>query len=216
MTTKADTTYKNIETMQTYGIDIINRELYLTGEDIQADNNVEPGVEHLMSTKFIKNIRFLASQNNNSILIHMKTCGGDYIEGMAIYDAILNCPCYVAILSYSHARSMSSIILQAADRRVLMPNSYMMIHYGTVSYYGLSQEVKTQYEWDRQYNENMLDIYVARMIQKGTFKGNNDIGIKNYLRGKIKDTTDVFFTPEESVELGLADEIFNGIWEKLK
>ena len=47
-------------------------------------------MEYLMSSKFIKNLNILMRTNEDPILIHMKTCGGDWIEGMAIYEALLN------------------------------------------------------------------------------------------------------------------------------
>ncbi len=218
MTPKIQLPYKNIETIQDYDIDIANREIYLTGENTINPElpGIEPGVEYLMANKLIKNVRYLSSINKKPILIHMKTCGGDFIEGMAIYDAILACPCRITILSYTHARSMSSIILQAANRRVLMPDSYVMIHYGTAGYYGLSQEVETNFEWNKKNNDVMLDIYINKMRSKGTFKGETTNKIKNFLKKKIKDKIDVFFTPSEAIDLGLADEIFNGNWSKLK
>ena len=46
---------------------------------------------------------------------------------MAIFDAIKICRSHVTILVYGQAESMSSIILQAADKRIMMPNSTLYV-----------------------------------------------------------------------------------------
>jgi len=127
-----------IESLHDYSLDPKNREIYLVGEQEAKipDDDQEPGVEFLMANRFIKNLRFLSLANENPILVHSKTCGGYWEEGMAIYDAIKACPCYVTILNYTHARSMSSIIFQAADNRVMMPNSYFLFHLGSTEFGG--------------------------------------------------------------------------------
>ena len=49
---------------------------------------------------------------------------------MAIYDAIQACKSYVTI-GYGQAESMSGIILQAADNRLMSPHSHFMAHFGS-------------------------------------------------------------------------------------
>ena len=46
----------------------------------------------------------------------MHSVGGNWNDGMAIFDAIELCQSYVTIIVYGQAESMSSIILQAADK----------------------------------------------------------------------------------------------------
>ena len=66
-----------VETMHAYGADLKHRELYLTSDaEAYVESDEEPGVEHVMATKFIKNLRFLSASCNDPILVHMKTCGG--------------------------------------------------------------------------------------------------------------------------------------------
>ena len=84
-----------------------------------------------MATTFIKNIRLLDQIKNEPIIIHMDSLGGNWGDGMAIYDAIKISRSHVTILVYGQAESMSSIILQAANKRITMPNAYFMCHYGS-------------------------------------------------------------------------------------
>jgi ATP-dependent protease ClpP protease subunit len=149
----------------------------------------------------------------------MKTCGGDWAEGMAIHNMIQACPNPVTILNYTHARSMSSIIFQAANKRVMMPDSIFMLHDGTYGIEGTVKTVKSAIEFDMKSEVRMLDIYVASMKNKGKFKNKSENWIRKFLRSEMDKREDVFLTAEEAVEWGLADEIFGKTipydWNKL-
>lgn len=214
-----DSGFRHIESVHCYSLDVRDREIYISGEsESTTEHGVEPGVEFLMAEKLIKNIRVLANYNpKESILIHMKTCGGDWTEGMAIYDAIRLCPCPITILSYTHARSMSSIILQAADYRVLMPSSYFMYHWGTYSDGGHLPAVKNRLAWATKYDDPlMIHAYADRMRKTGKFKGKTLATVQEYLEEQMNKHEDVFLTPIEAIKLGLADAIFDGNWKALK
>ena len=149
------------------------------------------------------------------IVIHMKTCGGLWEEGMAIYDAIKSCPSKVTILNYTHARSMSSIIFQAADKRVMMPNSHFMFHDGTYSIDGTVKQVRSSVEFDKLNTMTMLNIYAQKMNEKGEFAGKGVVKIKKWLRDQMDKKEDVFLNAEQTVDLGFADEVFNYDWTSL-
>ena len=153
------TTQSAVHDRHHFGIDIKANEIDLMGEpDYIGVQDGEPGVEYAMANKFIKNLNIMIRSTDAPILIHMKTNGGFWEEGMAIYDAIKACPNEVCILNYTHARSMSSIILQAADRRVMMPHSTFMYHMGTMGYEGTVKQFLTEVEQLKIANEQMLDI----------------------------------------------------------
>lgn len=204
-----------------YDIDLQSNHIYLFGaESYQAgtgnDAGSEPGVEYIMSNRFIRNLNLCMRVNpNKPILIHMKTCGGDWTEGMAIYDAIKSCPFPVTILSYTHARSMSSLIFQAANKRVMMPHSYFMLHEGTLAYEGNSRTVLSEVEQDRLAGEVMLDLYVENMKRDGKFKKRSAKWVRNWLQDAMNRRDDVFLNPKQTVELGLADEVFSYNWSSL-
>lgn len=205
--------------MHEYDIDPISNHIYLMGVDRGYEvvpGIEEPGIEYVISKRFIKNINMCMRTNpNKPIVIHMKTCGGLWEEGMAIYDVIKACPSQITILNYTHARSMSSLIFQAADKRVMMPNSYFMFHDGTYGIEGTYKQAKSTLDFDKRTENIMLSIYAERMSEKGKFKGESISKIKKWLRYQMDKKEDVFLTAEETVELGLADEIFNYDWTTL-
>jgi ATP-dependent protease ClpP protease subunit len=131
----------------------------------------ETGVDHLMAEFFIKGMHALEVKNKKPITILMNNPGGDWYHGMAIYDAIKCSQCHCTIRVYGHAMSMGSIILQAADRRIMMPNSRFMIHYG---YDGKLGHAKIVYKWadeGKRVNWEMENIYLDRMLEYETASG---------------------------------------------
>jgi len=188
------------------------REMWIHGTEAYGTEleGEEPGVEYTMSTKVIKNLHLFKHQSKTrTVIIHMQTCGGDWTEGMAIYDTIRAMPYPVTIISYTHARSMSSIILQAADRRVLMPNSYFLIHWGEAGTGGYSPASYSQALWNKKIDEDMLNLYVEIAYEYGAkFKGKSKKFVKETIENRMNKEGDVFFTPEEAVEWGFADEVF--------
>lgn len=204
---------------QEYDIDLVSNHIYLMGVDRGYDavgGLNEPGIEFVIASRFIKNLNLCMRANpEKPIVIHMKTCGGDVNEGMAIYDMIKSCPSKVTILNYTHARSMSSIILQAADKRVMMPHSHFMFHEGTYYIEGENKTVYSNLDFDRKNTDMMLGIYADRMIEKGKFEGKPITQVKKYLRDQMNLKGDVFLTAEETLKMGLADEIFNCDWTSL-
>ena len=201
-----------------WNVDRIQRELWITGEELGFDLETlcEPGVEYLMAARLAKNLRILSTESKDPILIHMKTCGGLIEEGLAIFDAIQACPCHVTILSYTHSRSMSSYILQAACNRVLMPHSYFLIHRGTFAIQDRMLPAKSAFKFNEVQARQCMDIYINQMKQKGKFKRWSRKKISDMLNAEMDKATDVYLEPAEAIAWGLADKIFDGDWKKLK
>jgi ATP-dependent Clp protease protease subunit len=202
---------ENIHYVHNHDIDFLNNELYLMGVADYAygagvDESGEPGVEHLMAGRFIKNLNLLSNQNDDPITVHMKTCGGDWTEGMAIYDAIKNCKNHVTIISYSHARSMSSLIFLAADHRIMTPHSTYMFHGGEIWTGGTQTQFKTAYEENEKSMKQMLDIYVNHLKERG-MKSSTKADIRKWIKDQMKEKEDVYFDAKEALKLGFTDEI---------
>ena len=207
----------HISKIHDYQLDIQNNNIYLFPWKELAGftefPGTEPGVEFTMSSKFILNARLCMQSNPNSpLMVHMKTCGGDWNEGMAIFDMLINYPCDTTILNYTHARSMSSIIFQAATKRVMMPHSYFMFHDGTYSDSGTLKTVLSGLAFYDKTGPVMLNLYTERMKQRGKFSSWSRERIKDFLVDEMNKKEDVYLTAKEAVEWGLADSIFDGNW----
>ena len=202
MTLNVDT----ISDVHTYGLDTKSREIYLHG--YVANCEEDPGVDYRMASNFIKNIRILDSINNDPIFIHMHSIGGEWNDGMAMYDAISLAKSYVAIIVYGQAESMSSVLLQSADSRVMMPNAYFMSHFGSSMYSGNFLDAQNAAKYDMIVLDTMLDIYTESCMDGKFIKEHYDTldetKLKSFLTRKLKDG-DWYLNAHESVYYGLAD-----------
>lgn len=204
-----------------YDVDLKSNHIYLFGSEVYNIGNgggddYEPGIEYIIANRFIRNMNLCMRVNpDRPIVIHMKTNGGYWEEGMAIYDMIKSCPMPVTILSYTHARSMSSLIFQAANKRVMMPHSTFMFHDGTLGIEGTVKQVQTAVEFGKIQDAQMMKIYVDSMKGSGKFKHRSRKFIQAWLRKQMDQKEDVFLTAPEAVAYGFADQIFDYNWAKL-
>jgi ATP-dependent protease ClpP protease subunit len=203
-----------------YDLDLKSNHIYLMNREISlygAGSVEEPGVDHLLASRFIRNINLCMRVNpKKPIVIHKNICGGFWEQGMAVYDAIKSCPTPVTILNYTHSRSMSSIIMQAANKRVMMPNSHFMYHEGSLDISGTNKGVKSYIKFSKTFDSVSLEIYSKIMKESSAkWKDKPLVKIKRYLQDKMDKEEDVFLNAHQTVEEGLADEVFNYDWSGL-
>jgi ATP-dependent protease ClpP protease subunit len=211
----------NIFDIHNHDLDYKTNTIFLYGREEYAQGNDEPlnepGVDYMLANRFLRNLHILShKEGNEPILIRMKTCGGWWEEGMAIHNAIWMCPKQVIILNETHARSMSSLIFQAADKRVMMPDSCFMFHDGTIGGEGTIKQMRAHFQQSELADVRMQGIYVAAMKKKGKFSKWSEKRILEMLRSEMDKKEDVFISAKETVQWGLADEIFDADWKKLR
>ncbi|MDB4490275.1 ATP-dependent Clp protease proteolytic subunit [bacterium] len=206
MSNKLDKSYRTSE-IHDYGIDIEQRVLFLQNKEDSGENS---GVDHRMAQQFLRNIKILESHSEEPIVIYMQSIGGCWYSGMGIYDAIKNSTCKTVLVAYNQIESMSSIILQAADKRVVMPNCWFMCHYGSSF---ISGDYLSSQNWakvDKVNCDTMVEIYAAKCIKGQYFKDREYSlsQVKSYLKRKMKDG-DWYLNPSEAVSYGFADNVFS-------
>jgi len=190
-----------IEEIHYYGIDIENRDIFVRPSDNTED------IDFNVASLFIRNLRILNNFGKDDILIHMMTCGGSWEYGMAMYDALKMSEAPTTVLSYAHARSMSSLIPQAATYRVLTQNCLFMIHEGFISTQGTNKQVTTEIEWNNKSTQEMLNIYAEKCCGGQYFKNWNIDKIKKFLKDKMDKKEDWYMTAREAVRYGFADAV---------
>lgn len=70
----------------------------------------------------------LANQFVESLVIHINSPGGDAYSGLAIYDFLKNAQVPVTTIVEGMAASAASFIFLAGEKRLMTPNSTVMIH----------------------------------------------------------------------------------------
>jgi ATP-dependent Clp protease protease subunit len=132
------------------------------------------------------------------ITIFLNSDGGDLSVAWAIYDFIKSQEAQINIVVLGSACSAATIILQAADVRMITPHSYIMIHKGS---YDISADVtEDEYAvWMQNanfYQKKMYEIYADRMNQPVS-------KIKKLL------TKDNIYVGANAITEGLVDEIWD-------
>ncbi len=187
----------DIDRLHEHGIYSPSRTIYIGSEYV--DNEGETGTDAKMAERAVKNLLILDNASDAPITIIMNNLGGDVFHGMAIYDAIKKCRSHVTVKATGYVMSMGSLILQAADSRVLTPHAVMMIHHG---YDNQSNHVKTIRNWvefGKKYDKILNQIYLGKIREKHP-------EFKEARLDKMLDF-DTLLLAREAVDLGLADSI---------
>lgn len=203
---RPNTTTDEIQIIHSYGLDVKNREIYL--HSYLGDED-EGGVDYRSAIVFEKNIRYLNLISNDPIFIHMHLPGGDWEDCLAIYDTIKHSRSKTVILAYSKVQSASSIIFQAADTRILMPNVNILIHYGSISIDDEHKAAISSLQWSEKESSKMIDIFVEKWISSPMSKEKNwkRPFVRKHIQSQLANKTDWILTAEESVYYGFADGI---------
>ena len=196
----------DIEYLHNNNIDPKNREIYLHSAIYGDDDN---GVDFRSATSLHKNLRYLNQISYEPIIIHMHIPGGEWCDCMSMYDTIRLSPSPIAIVVYSRAESSGSIILQAADLRIMMPSSYTLIHYGSSFVDGDHKVAVSNLEWSQKEAAKMVDIFAERMMDSPLVKEKKwrKVNAKKHILSQLDNKADWILYPDQCVEYGFADGI---------
>lgn len=188
-----------------YGLNPDTREIWL----YPGWCSPEGAIDHLTAAQFITNLRILESLGQGSVLIHSCTDGGLWNYGIAIYDAIVSTMVDTTLLAHANARSMSSIIPQAARTRVIMPNADFLIHYGSEGFDGNCQSFISEAKWAEVLTERMLTIYADRCVRGPWFRKKrwSRERIREWIRRQIDQKQEVYMDARQAVDYGFFDAV---------
>jgi ATP-dependent protease ClpP protease subunit len=198
----------DIAYLHDHNIDISNREIYL--HSYLGESDEEGGVDYRSSVKFEKNLRYLNLLSLEPILVHMHLPGGDWQDCLGMYDAIKMSKAKVIILAYAKAESSSSVLLQAADLRILMPNTNVMIHYGSFSVDAEhSKAAAAGIQWNERECDKMIDVFTDRCMNSSICKEKNwkRMMAKKHIVSQLANKCDWILTSEEALYYGFADGV---------
>lgn len=195
-----------ISEIHDYQINLASREIYLHSH---LDAEDDPGVEYKMAVTFVKNLHMLDAQGQGNVLVHMHTDGGVWSDGMAIFNSVRFARSPVTMLAYAQASSMGGVVLQAADKRVLMPDCELMVHHGSITVDENTVAAKSAIDQNERFCKRMLQVFGERAVHAPYFKERKYTlrRTMNFIDSKIRQLGDWFLTAEEAVYYGFADGI---------
>jgi ATP-dependent protease ClpP protease subunit len=190
-----------------YNIDIENREIYLHSY-FSAEND-ESGVDYRSAIIFEKNLRYLNLISLEPILIHMHLPGGDWQDCLGIYDAIKASKSKTIVVASAKVESSSTVLLQAADLRILTPNTNFLVHYGSISVDNEHKAALSMIQWSEKESEKMIDIFTEKCMNSIISKEKNwkKMMARKHIVNQLATKRDWILTAEEAVRYGFADGI---------
>lgn len=173
-----------------------DRDIFLDTKTITAIGDIDEDMFDMLA----KNLHALDTKMGE-ITIKLMSDGGYVSVARGIYDLIAGCKNYVRIICYGEVASSATLILQAADKRIMTPNSKLMVHVGRNGGSGSDHprnddRLKEQNDIDEKWLE---DIYLRRIKEKKP----------RFTRNKLKKMLeyDTYLNPKQALELGLIDSI---------
>ena len=139
-------------------------------------------------------IRDLAAIEADSINVRVNSPGGSVFGGVAIYNALRTHPAQITTLVDSLAASVASVIAQAGDVRKMVQHSQMMIHEAQGIAIGAGSEIRDYADLLDKQSDLIASIYADR--------AGKSAGVFRALMN-----AETWFTAEEAVAEGLADEV---------
>lgn len=128
------------------------------------------------------------------IHLHIQSDGGDLLAGMALADAVTNCPVPVYTYIEGNVASAATLISLSGKKRFIGKNSYIMIHQISSAFWGKYEELK-----DLIKNNDQLMAHIKSFYEVKTKMPAEQIAevLKH----------DLWFNAESALTLGLVDAI---------
>jgi len=136
-----------------------------------------------------------AIPDTDTIELHINSYGGSVKEGVAIYNQLKrkNCKEIIAYVD-GFAYSIASVILQAADRRIMGLGTSLLIHNMWISTTGNAEDLRKAADDLDILMESNRQIY----LERATITEDELIEIM------AKET---YLTPDQAISMGFADEV---------
>lgn len=138
----------------------------------------------------------LRNIGKKDVVVSINSPGGDYFEGLAIYNLLREHPAKVTVKIVGIAASAASVIAMAADEVQIARAGFIMIHNTWVVAVGDRHALRDVADWLEPFDVTATDIYAAR-----TGLDENEIG-------RMLDR-ETWIGGAEAVEKGFADSLLS-------
>lgn len=137
----------------------------------------------------------LRSIGDKDVVVNLNSPGGDFFEGVAIYNLLRGHSAKVTVNVMGIAASAASVIAMAGDEINMGEGAHLMIHNAWVVAAGNRHDMTEAAAYLEPFDNAMRDLYAARtgikpaeieaMMDKETYIGANDAVAKGFATGKL-------------------------------
>lgn len=149
-------------------------------------------------------IRWIAYENTLStdvpLTLFINSTGGSLTDAFALIDIIHNSHRKVRTFGIGSVMSAAFLIFTSGMKgeRYIGKNTSIMCHQYTGEIYGKHHDLKAQYKETESLNKRMVDV-----LKKATYLDEKTI------KSKLLPPSDVWLSPEEVIDLGIADRLIS-------
>jgi len=185
----------NVQVLTSGGITLVPMETRLMGD---RKIFIEGEINAAVACEFVKKVMLLNREDEFSpIDVLINTTGGEINSGMLMYDVIQNSKAPIRTFCIGRAYSMGAVLFAGGNHgRYMLPHSELMLHEPLINgrLGGSSSSIKS-------ISDSLMDI---RRMMNGVLAKHT-----GRTEEEIERATgyDHYFSPEESLEFGLCDEI---------
>lgn len=134
--------------------------------------------------------------HEQDVTVVINSPGGDYFEGLAIYNLFREHKGKVTAKIIGVAASAASVIAMAADEIQISMAAFFMVHNASVLVYGNRNDMRSVADWLEPFDQAAVDIYEART-------GASVDDLKGWL------DEEKWIGGKEAVGLGFADDLLD-------
>lgn len=126
----------------------------------------------------------LRAIGDRDVTVLINSPGGDFFEGLAIYNLLRDHPAKVTVKVMGLAASAASVIMMAGDDIQIARAGFVMIHNTWVVAMGDRNDLRDVADWLAPFDSSAVDIYAARtglaaddlakMLDRETWIGGSD------------------------------------------
>ena len=154
-------------------------------------------LDDVVANLIVAQLLWLESENpDKDIHLYINSPGGSVTAGLSVYDTMQFVRCDIATMCVGQAASMGAFLLAAGaeGKRVLLPNSRMMLHQPSGGSQGVAADIEIQ----------AREIVLIRTRLNEILAEHTSQAIE-----KIAEDTDrdYWMNPEEALEYGLVDTV---------
>ena len=136
----------------------------------------------------------LAEHDGRDVTIHLDSEGGIVTDGLACYNAMMEYQGNVTIVVDTLAASIASVMAMAADTLIVKSTAQIMVHRAWCVAAGNALEYRDLADVLEKMDYSIAQTYAERTGESA----------ETWMTRMNKDT---YFSAEEAVEMGLADEV---------
>ncbi|MFR9669341.1 MAG: Clp protease ClpP [Rikenellaceae bacterium] len=170
--------------------------------------------------KFKAKLSQIEALDSKSIVVNIRSTGGDVNDAMLIYDALVSLDASITTRCYGYTASAATVIAQAATQgqREISANALYLIHRSTCVAEGNAEDLAQRILLLEKSDERLAELCARR--------SGRDVEEFTALMGE-ESGNGRWLSPDEAIECGLSDVIIdiaqvpassmvNNLWQKIR